>query len=74
MNKFNVHENPTHMLRAQWDKLMDAILTVDMLLISFRTNPESLAIVLDKLQQIGDQYIGWKKTLPIGYRRPGDPR
>lgn len=53
---------------------MGHIHAVDMMTISLRDYPEELAIILDKLQQIGDQYIGYKKTLPFGYRRPGDVR
>lgn len=74
MRPHSVHENPEHPLRPHWDKLMDHIHAVDMMSVSFRDRPEELAIILDKLQQIGDQYIGFKKTLPFGYRRPGDLR
>lgn len=70
----SIHENPEHHLRPHWDKLMDSIHAVDMLTVSIKDRPEELAIVLDKLQQIGDKYIGYKKTLPYGYRRPGDTR
>lgn len=74
MNIHSVHANPEHHMRPHWDKLMDSIHAVDMLTVSFRDRPEELAIILDKLQQIGDQYIGFRKTLPFGYRRSGDPR
>jgi len=49
---------------------MNHIHAVDMMAVSMRDHPEELAIILDKLQQIGDQYIGYKKVLPFGYRRP----
>lgn len=70
MRTHSIHENPEHPLRSHWDKLMNHIHAVDMMAVSMRDHPEELAIILDKLQQIGDQYIGYKKVLPFGYRRP----
>ena len=74
MNPSSVYANPEHHLRPHWNKLMDCIHAVDMLTVSFRDRPEELAVIMDKLQQIADQYRGSKQTLPYGYRRPGDAR
>jgi hypothetical protein len=69
MNLQNVHENPSHHMRPHWDTLMDHILAVETMTVSFRDRPEELAIILDKLRMIDERYIGHKKTLPFGYRR-----
>ncbi len=66
----SIHENPEHHMRPHWDRLMDHILAVETMTVSFRDRPEELAIILDKLRMIDERYIGYKKTLPYDYRRP----
>lgn len=69
MNRFSAYSNPDHHLRPQWNKLMNHILAIEMLTVSFKDNPNDLAVILDKLEVIADQYVGYKKSLPHDYRR-----
>ena len=65
-------ETPDTVRRAQWAELDQAIFNVDCYLIHFAGDPEKLAIALDRLQTIADQYRRHKQSLPIGYRRKRD--
>lgn len=63
------YENPNHPLRQKYERLEKALLDVHLLTYDFRSEPTSLGIILDNLEQVLWKHRGYKRTLPIGYRR-----
>lgn len=66
--------NEEHPFHDQWRKLEQSLLNVHVLTHTFKSEPTSLGIVLDNLEQVLWSYRGFKRTLPIGYRRHVDER
>ncbi len=66
-------ENPSHPFYAQWLKVVDAITTIEMLLPTFKHEPNSIGVALDRLEVISIAFRGRKRTLPLGYKRPEGP-
>ena len=66
------YENYDHPLRPQWEKLEKSLLDIHVLTADFRHEPISLGIILDNLEQVLWKYRGFKRTLPLGYRRIED--
>lgn len=73
-NRFHVSkeaiENINHPFRAQYLKVQDSILAIEMLLPTFKNEPSSLGAALDRLENIVIAFRGYKRTLPHGYKRP----
>lgn len=63
------YDNYEHPFRSEWEKLEQALLNVHVLTNTFKNEPTSLGIVLDNLEQVLWTYRGFKRSLPIGYRR-----
>ncbi len=66
------YQNYEHPLRPHFEKLEKALLDIHVLTADFGHEPTTLGIILDDLEQVLWKYRGFKRTLPIGYRRQVD--
>jgi hypothetical protein len=63
-------ENPLHPFRAQYQKVEESILNIEVMLPTFKNEPSSLGAALDRLEHIIIAFRGYKRTLPYHYKRP----